>query len=84
MGEPPEMLCFNLNWPSKRPEATTVLQTLLSFPLITDITQLFKTDKEQVKQNYELRGMICYGSNHYFALFRRMFHKIEYLSSLDL
>ena len=30
-----------------------------------------------------LRGMICFGHNHYFAFFRRIFLKIGFLNGLD-
>jgi len=34
-------------------------------------------------QDYALRGMICFGHNHYFAFFRRIFIKIGFLNGLD-
>ena len=42
-----------------------------------------RRQEEEDDQKYALRGMICFGHNHYFAFFRRIFIKIGFLNGLD-
>ena len=78
----PEVITFNLNWPSAFPKASSVLKTLLSLPEQFSSYHLYN-HKNQRTEGYVLRGLICFGHNHYFTFLRRIFHKISYLSGVD-
>ena len=78
----PEVFTFNMNWPDRNPDATGVLKALVAIPEFFNVTDLFNHHKQK-PQEYVLRGMICFGHNHYFAYFRRIFLKIGFLNGLD-
>ena len=78
----PEVFSFNLNWADRNPGATGVLKTLISIPETFNVSDLYENGAGE-SQEYALRGMICFGHNHYFAFFRRIFIKIGFLNGLD-
>ena len=78
----PEALTFNLNWPSAFPKAGHVLKTLLSLPEQFKSWDIFNHEAQK-PERYVLRGLICFGHNHYFTFLRRIFHKLSYLGGLD-
>ena len=76
----PEVLSFNLNWLDRNPDPFAVLKSLVSIPELMNVSDVFSARDDQ---QYVLRGMICFGHNHYFAFFRKIFFKACYLNGLD-
>lgn len=79
----PEVLSFNLQWLDRNPKPTNVLQSLIAIPELFEVSELYRHNYNGPKQEYVLRGMICFGHNHYFAFFRRIFIKVGFLSGID-
>ena len=78
----PEVMSFNLCWPNRQPDPTGVLKALISIPETFNVSDLYES-RSRSGHEYALRGMICFGHNHYFAFFRRIFIKIGFLTGLD-
>ena len=76
MGNSPEVLTFNLNWQNARPKAHELFDAMLALPEVLDLNHLYRT---MTHDRYAFRGMICYGHNHYFAIFRRILFKLDFM-----
>jgi len=78
----PEVYSFNLSWPLLHPKSSLVLETMISLPEKFDLKELASSEG-QSSVVYTLKGLVCYSNNHYFAFFRRIFHKIGYVVGSD-
>ena len=81
-GNMPEVLTFNLNWPDPFPKATDVVKTLLSIKEKFNLKEIYNHERQK-PQEYVFKGFICFGHNHYFAFFRRIFQKVGFLQGLE-
>jgi hypothetical protein len=75
----PEVLTFNLVWENS-PKPSDILKVLLSIPEVLNPNDLFACTKKN-KGLYVLKGMICFQAAHYFAFFRRIHIKFDYLDA---
>lgn len=66
----------------KDPLRASVLKTLIAIPQKFNVQELYESSKQR-KQEYVLRGMICFSEGgHYLGFFRRILIKIEHLVSI--